>query len=178
MLRIFAVVLSFTSDLFTGHSYSTLPRQNLFQQSKLQHPLQAGVSSHHDWVKPMHAATPLNGVRIGSRKDWTVTCDSEQDEDHSCQKTIDGDALTFWLTSRKSSTQPSVITIDLKETQNVSGVAVEPRQDNSEVGNVAAHEVYLSSDGKNWADPVSYGTWWSDWTGLCATASVYAITLH
>lgn len=123
----------------------------------------------------MFAAPPYNGEKIGSRKDWVVTCDSEADKAHSCDKLLDGDASTFWMTSRKTASSANVITVDLRSIKNVNGIAAQPRQDNSEEGNVAAHEIYVSKDGQEWGAPVSYGTWWTDRTGMspgrisCAT---------
>lgn len=164
MLPIFTVVLSLASDLFTDRSLPTFSHHDHFHQRQLQHPLDVEPADHRDWVTPMSAAIPYNGAKIKDRSNWVVTCDSEQDKEHSCQNTVDGNSSTFWLANRTHPAYSNYITIDLGFVQNVSGIAVEGRQDKSDIGNVAAHEAYLSKNGRDW-DQVSYGTWWSDDTG-------------
>ena len=162
MLRIFSFLLSLAPGPFSEPHFSPTPEQSLSQ-----HILKTDVASSWEWVTPMGAAGPHNGDRIGSRKDWVVTCDGQQDSEHDCLKTIDGDRNTHWLTSQNSSSAPNTITVDLREIQKVNGIAVLPRQDDSIDGNIATHEIYLSKDGKDWA-PVAYGTWWMDATGSYA----------
>ena len=164
MFGLFYYVLSFTNDIFNGQYISTSPEHSLSQQV-----FKADVANDWDWVTPMGAAPPYSGIKIGSRKEWIVTCGSEQDEDHDCKKAIDGDRETHWLTSRNS------ITVDLGATRNVNGLAVLPRQDDNKEGNIATHEIYLSVDGTNWDTPVAYGTWWTDNTGLYATRFEHVI---
>ncbi|PCD46332.1 hypothetical protein AU210_001739 [Fusarium oxysporum f. sp. radicis-cucumerinum] len=59
---------------------------------------------------------------------------------------------------------PHSITVDMKKSYNVNGISMLPRQDGSQNGYIAQHQIFLSKDGKTWGSPVAYGNWYSDWT--------------
>ncbi|KAJ4247483.1 hypothetical protein NW762_013159 [Fusarium torreyae] len=109
----------------------------------------------------LRASAPI-GTAI-KRDNWAVTCDSQQ-EDNECSKAIDGDRNSFWHTAYGDNDPepPHYYTIDMKTIQNVNGLSVLPRQDGSDHGWIARHNVFLSTDGKNWGNPVAFGNWYAD----------------
>ena len=112
----------------------------------------------------LRASAPI-GTTI-SRDKWSVTCDSFHDGE-GCDKAIDGDRNTFWHSQWGNGNDPKpphTYTIDMGSTQNVNGLSVLPRQDGSSNGWIGRHEVFLSSDGKNWGSAVATGTWYADST--------------
>ncbi|GFF60484.1 galactose oxidase [Aspergillus udagawae] len=102
---------------------------------------------------------PYNSKQL-DRTNWVATCDNAR-AGNECSKAIDGDNSTYWH-SDNNSPLPHSITINLGTAQNVSGLAVWPQK--IEDGWIVAHDVYLSSDGNNWGQPVAHGTWWPDST--------------
>ncbi|EXA29298.1 sialidase-1 [Fusarium oxysporum f. sp. pisi HDV247] len=109
------------------------------------------------------AAAPPVGSNPIDRKGWTVEC-SSQAENYPCGNAIDGDKTTFWQTpyGTTNTPPPHTITIDMKQTQYVSGLQITPPQDSNVRNWIGRHEVYLSSDGTNWGSPVAIGTYWGD----------------
>ncbi|EXK84413.1 galactose oxidase [Fusarium oxysporum f. sp. raphani 54005] len=112
----------------------------------------------------LRASAPI-GTAI-NRDKWRVTCDSQHEGDE-CSKAIDGDRDTFWHTAwaaggTNDPKPPHTITIDMGSSQNVNGLSVLPRQDGSDHGWIGRHNVFLSTDGKNWGDAVATGTWFAD----------------
>ncbi|KAM0240795.1 hypothetical protein ACHAP5_007830 [Fusarium lateritium] len=109
----------------------------------------------------LRASAPIGSVI--SRSKWTVTCDSQQ-PGNECSKAIDGNRDTFWHTVYGSSDPkpPHTYTIDMKSTQNVNGISMLPRQDGNTNGWIGRHNVFLSTDGKNWGSAVATGTWYAD----------------
>ncbi|KAF9779374.1 hypothetical protein IL306_001919 [Fusarium sp. DS 682] len=114
-------------------------------------------------VLSLRAAAPFNSAAI-DRSKWTVTCDSVHEGDE-CNNAIDGRVDTMWHTQWEGSepAPPHTITVDMKKSYNANGISMMPRQDSSENGRIAQHQVFLSKDGKNWGQPVAYGNWFSDW---------------
>ncbi|KAM0237489.1 hypothetical protein ACHAPO_004136 [Fusarium lateritium] len=112
----------------------------------------------------LRAAAPLESVTI-DRSKWKVTCDSMNQGDE-CQNAIDGKEDTIWHTQWEGSepAPPHMITVDMKKVYNVNGISMLPRQDGSQNGYIAQHQVFLSKDNKNWGSPVAYGTWYADYT--------------
>lgn len=110
-------------------------------------------------VGPMAAAPPVAG-NVQSQAGWTVVCSSEQ-APNGCSNVLDNNNSTYWQSG--SAGWPHTITVDMKSTMGVSGIAMLPQ--NSTQGNIAVHELYLSTDGQNWGQPLAYGTWWGDATG-------------
>lgn len=52
----------------------------------------------------------------------------------------------------------------MKVVQNVNGLSVLPRQDDSENGWIGRHDIFISTDGKSWGQAAATGTWFSDKT--------------
>ncbi|KAK0385541.1 hypothetical protein NLU13_6721 [Sarocladium strictum] len=111
----------------------------------------------------MFAAAPL-GAQM-DRTGWTVACSTSY-KNYPCSRVLDGNAATFWHTDYGVTPMPQpphTITIDMKATKVVTGLAMRPRQSGVN-GFIARHEVLLSTDGTNFGTPVSYGTWFGDST--------------
>lgn len=81
---------------------------------------------------------------------WTVA-------DPAAKAAFDGDAATFYR-------PPATVTgsrdleIALGAVHQVAGFRYVPRQDGSQVGNIARYELYLSTDGVEWGAPAAAGT--------------------
>ncbi len=76
----------------------------------------------------------------------------------------DGDPSTIWHTmySVTVAPYPHWVDFDAGELKNIKGVAYLPRQDGSRTGNVKDFEIYVSTDGQNWGEPIAKGTFSTD----------------
>lgn len=108
------------------------------------------------------AAAPVAATQI-DRSGWTVTADSSQ-AGNAAANVLDGASNTFWHTqfNPNLSPLPHSITIDMKQTYQVTSLSYLPRQDGSSNGNVGQHTMQLSTDGVNYAPPVAIGTYLDD----------------
>jgi hypothetical protein len=86
-----------------------------------------------------------------------VAVDSEA-RGYEGHKAIDGDPSTIWHTPWGGGAPgyPHDIRIELNEEIDIRGLVYLPRQDMSN-GWIAQYQVYVSSDGKNWGQPVASG---------------------
>ena len=83
---------------------------------------------------------------------------------HSPDLAIDGNPATIWHTNWEPMAQPPhELILDLKVPIRLRGLTYLPRQDMTN-GRIARYEVYLSTDGKEWGQPVAMGTWPNDAT--------------
>ncbi|KAG6083540.1 hypothetical protein E4U33_004676 [Claviceps sp. LM78 group G4] len=103
----------------------------------------------------LYAAAPLGTEIVPAA--WKVTCDSAQ-AGYECVKAIDGNNGSFWHTAYDGSNLPHEIVVDMGLVKNVNGISALPRQDGNNHGWIAAHEVAVSTDNKNW-EVVASGTW-------------------
>ncbi|WP_406514978.1 discoidin domain-containing protein [Streptomyces sp. NBC_00873] len=91
-----------------------------------------------------------------------VSADSQETvgEDAPATNAVDGDPDTFWHTkwSGTSDPMPHEITLDLGSNKPVTCLYYLPRQ-SGENGRIAKYEVYTSTDGTTWGNPVATGTW-------------------
>ncbi|MBC6446997.1 discoidin domain-containing protein [Actinokineospora xionganensis] len=107
-------------------------------------------STDHHIVPAAAAMVPVAPAL--ARDGWTVKATSER-PDARASNVLDGDPSTIWHSAADS--QHS-ITIDMRRTQRVSGLAYTPRPDGGN-GAIGRYEVRLSTDGETWSDPVSKG---------------------
>jgi galactose oxidase len=106
------------------------------------------------------AAPPAGGPI--SRTGWTVTVDSFEPGTEGA-KVLDGDANSMWHTARSTAKPlPHTITIDMKRVYNVNGLTYLPRQDGSSDGNIGQHQIFLSTDGRDFGSPVALGAYLDD----------------
>ncbi|OAA34498.1 Galactose oxidase, beta-propeller [Metarhizium rileyi] len=103
----------------------------------------------------LFAAPPIGNEL--NRAGWKVTCDSAE-PGSECGKAIDGSNETFWHTSYDGSNLPHQIVVDFGSRHNINGISALPRQDGSDHGFIAQHDVAVSTDGRNW-ETVAGGTW-------------------
>ncbi|MCX6047053.1 MAG: discoidin domain-containing protein, partial [Chloroflexi bacterium] len=99
-----------------------------------------------------------------SRTGWTITADSAEptgEGGHPAAYAIDGNTSTFWHTPWVATTPvyPHSLTINLGATYTIGGFRYLPRQDASANGTVANYQIFASTDGVNWGQPVAQGTW-------------------
>lgn len=91
---------------------------------------------------------------------WQVTSDSSE-ADHGPFAALDNSSTTLWQ-SQSTTTFPHYLQVDLKEELVLTGLSYQPRQDASDIGNIAQHTVTLSLDGTDWTLPVAFGTFLND----------------
>ena len=72
---------------------------------------------------------------------------------------VDGDPSTIWHTMYSITVPkyPHWVDFDCGEEKLIKGFSYLPRQDGSPNGNIKGYKVQLSTDGQNWAEPVSEG---------------------
>ncbi|MGH3370720.1 MAG: discoidin domain-containing protein, partial [Nocardioidaceae bacterium] len=132
-----------------------------------------------------HRLETTAGVRLSCADNATSPAavtyvDSEETagENGRATNTIDGDPATFWHTewSAREPRPPHEIQFDLGATKSVCAVTYLPRQGTTN-GRFADYEIYLSTDGTNWGQPVSKGkfanTPEAKWVPIAATSARY-----
>ena len=105
---------------------------------------------------PQGLATPPTGAASIDRSNWSATANSFA-PGHEPAKAFDGDKNTFWQ-SANGAPLPHYLTIDMKTTHLINSVAYLPEQSSNSVGNIQAHRIRVSLDGKQWSQPVAFGT--------------------
>ena len=86
-----------------------------------------------------------------------INVDSEA-RSHEASNAIDGNPTTIWHTEWEGNPPqyPHQITIELQEQTEIKGLTYLPRQEMSN-GWIAEYEVYISTDGTNWSEPIAGG---------------------
>ena len=108
------------------------------------------------------AALAPNAQKL-STNGWTATADSAQDG-QPAQNVLDGNANTLWHTpwGANGAGLPHQITVDMKQNYLINTIAMQPRQDGNQNGNIGGHRLQTSTDGNNWSAPKVLGTWRDD----------------
>ena len=90
---------------------------------------------------------------------WTAAA-QDQLAGHPASAVLDSDPATYWSSRPSSSTAalPQSITVDMRGTQTVSGLAYQPRQGARPDGVIGGFEVSISTDGVHFVT-VASGTW-------------------
>lgn len=92
----------------------------------------------------------------------TATAGDEQSEGEGAAKVLDNDSNTKWHTDWSGTSRENhYIDFVLSEEYMVDGLRYQPRQDNSQNGNITEYEIKVSNDGNSWTS-VANGTWESD----------------
>lgn len=111
----------------------------------------------------MLMASQLSAEEPEKLKLKVVSADSEETagQDGKAANAVDGDANTFWHTqwSDASPAHPHWIIIELSKETKLKGFTYLPRQDDNPNGMIKDYEFYVSSDGKEFGEPVTKGTW-------------------
>lgn len=118
---------------------------------------------HQQFPLRPHRVPPFAHITLGDRTGWTATADSFQ-PGHEPQNVLDDKPDTIWHTQWQPTNAPLPhhIIIDMKTPRRVYKVRYLTRQDFSQNGNIAQHEIYLSNDGVNFGDAVAIGTYQND----------------
>jgi beta-galactosidase len=90
---------------------------------------------------------------------WKATASSFEKGEGEPGNAIDGQSGTFWHT-RWSGTvagHPHWLKIDFGKSLNIAAITYLPRQGGNSNGRVKDYELYLSTDGKQWGQPVAKG---------------------
>jgi beta-galactosidase len=85
------------------------------------------------------------------------------DNEGNASHLVDNDPSTYWHTmySVTVAKYPHWVDFDAGAVKNIKGFVYLPRQD-SRNGNIKNYEIQISSDGKNWSEPVSKGSFEND----------------
>lgn len=109
---------------------------------------------------PQGLSTPPTGATLIGRTGWTATASSFA-PGHEAAKVFDNDVSTFWQSAYGAS-QPHYVTIDMKSIFLINSVSYLPQQVANSIGNIQAHTIQLSTDGKNFGQPLAIGTYRND----------------
>lgn len=87
--------------------------------------------------------------------------DSQHNSSYSPELTLDNDCGSFWHTgwNEDSPVNPHEIQIDLGYMYMLHGLRYSPKHDGWLDGMVTNYEIYLSTDGEEWGQPVDTGIW-------------------
>ncbi|MFD5922849.1 discoidin domain-containing protein [Kitasatospora sp. NPDC058201] len=95
---------------------------------------------------------------------------SDTEPDYAAARAIDGDPSTMWHSQWRPATRPGphAITLQLGQTQPVTGLGYLPRQDGTPNGRITSYTISTSTDGVNFTQ-VAAGTWANTDTAKSAT---------
>ena len=84
---------------------------------------------------------------------------SEESGEGNAKHLVDGDINSIWHTmySVTVAKYPHWVDFDAGDTKNIKGFVYLPRQDGPN-GNIKDYEILVSTDGKNWGEPIMKGT--------------------
>ncbi len=104
-----------------------------------------------------------------SKANWAITYVDSQETtatNGAAANLLDGSPSTTWQTQFQAASPPPPheVQIDLGASADVFGFRYLPRQDGGSRGNVGGFEFYVSADGVNWGQPVTYGSFANDGT--------------
>ena len=90
---------------------------------------------------------------------WKLVSADSQHGGNEATLAFDGNTSTFWHTEYWGSepTCPHTLIVDMVKLYKVTAFTYLARQDGNQNGMVKAYEVYLSTDGKTWGQPVVSG---------------------
>ena len=90
---------------------------------------------------------------------WKVVNADSYQSGNEARLAIDGNNNTFWHTAwgANEPQHPHTLVIDMAQNYQVTAFTYLTRQDGTENGMVKAYEVYLSTDGQSWGQPVASG---------------------
>ena len=90
---------------------------------------------------------------------WKLVSVDSYHGGNEATKAFDGDNSTYWHTDwgTNEPTCPHTLIVDMVKTYQIKAFTYLARQDGQSNGMVKAYEVYLSTDGKSWGNPVASG---------------------
>ena len=108
-----------------------------------------------DVAAPVDAVLPRTGWVASASDQETVA------ENGRAQNVLDGNAASIWHSQYSPSALPlpHTLTIDMRATQQVSGLRYLPRPSTSANGRIGSYTITVSADGTTWSAPVASGTW-------------------
>lgn len=118
----------------------------------------AGAVTMDHMVMPTAAASVPDAPTL-QPEGWTVAA-SDQQAGHPASAVLDSDPATYWSSRPSSSAAalPQSVTVDMRGTQTVSGLAYQPRQGARPDGVIGQFAVSVSADGVHFST-VASGTW-------------------
>ncbi|WP_246293904.1 discoidin domain-containing protein [Paenibacillus planticolens] len=110
--------------------------------------------------RPMTIASVRNNIPQ-SQMTATATSQETAGANNVASMAIDGNSGTFWHTKWTSDVLPQSIKLNLGGTYNIDTIDYLPRQDGGSNGNITSYNVYVSTNGVDFAK-VASGTWAND----------------
>ncbi|RED97016.1 RICIN domain-containing protein [Marinoscillum furvescens] len=139
------------------------------------------LNNEHEWSVNLTTGVwqSADTRQVLSKSGWSVVSVSSEEttnEPGQATNVLDGNLSTFWHANwSQGSNHPHELILDLGGTHTVNGYSYVPRQDGNVSGLMETFELYLSTDGQNWGDPVA-GGWISQQAdiGFASTQAAYA----
>ena len=105
------------------------------------------------------ATTSYDFELFVDKSGWKLVSADSQHGGNEAKLAFDGKTGTFWHTEYQGSEPqcPHTIVVDMNKIYKVTAFTYLARQDGTQNGMVKAYEVYLSTDGKSWGQPVATG---------------------
>ena len=140
-----------TSKLYT----SPLPQEGGKVTAKFT---DAPTASYPDAIKGLFDIH-FSGIPFYiDRTQWEVVSVSSEHADHTATMAFDNDTDTYWHTDYPERPDfPHTLVVDMKDTYQVTHFTYLARQDEQKNGMVVDYEVYVSTDGEDWGNPVLIG---------------------
>ncbi|GGP87749.1 lacto-N-biosidase [Streptosporangium pseudovulgare] len=168
---------------WTASFTATPPRQAQAGTTSLGAAVGYTVGGVHHSVAAA-AQVRLSCATAPTRPAAVTYADSEETagENGRAANAIDGNPATYWHTewSRNAPRPPHEIRLDLGSAKSVCAITYLPRQGSgggSANGRIGDYEIYLSTDGSSWGDPVAKGafpdTAEAHWVPVPATTARY-----
>lgn len=108
---------------------------------------------------PRAATGPkVDQALVELKKNWKIVGASSFEPGSNPERAIDGNADTYWHTQweKEKIKPPHWIAVDFGSALSIKGITYLPRQ-GAAGPHIFKYEVYASSDGKDWGDPVAKG---------------------
>jgi galactose oxidase len=97
------------------------------------------------------------------RTGWVITASDQETAKENGRATnlLDGSTSTIWHSQYSPTVKgfPHWVQLDLRTTQELSGLRYMPRQGTKRGGNIGRYSITVSTNGTSWSAPVATGTW-------------------
>ena len=122
--------------------------------------IQETPKSKKDKAKIGNINATVSFPKMDAVRTEAIFASSQEPDFGDASHLTDGDPSTIWHTmwSVTVATYPHWVDFDAGEVKNIKGINYLPRQDGNSNGNIKDYEIYVSTDGQNWGEPVAKGT--------------------
>ena len=101
---------------------------------------------------------PIKTIDAGKTQ-WKLVSADSFEPGREAGNAIDGDVNSYWHSnwSGAATAHPHELVVDMGKVYQLAGFKAHPRPDGSQNGSIKAYAFYLSTDGKEWGEPVAQG---------------------